>query len=120
MSNTPKPQANILDETFEWLDKLSELNKLGGRGHGDLKDVCYICGISPNALKAQIQALITEEYRKGYTEGVIDNSINKDRLITEARINELMKTGLGGALESDEAMSYYKKRLAELKKCNKL
>jgi len=36
-----------------------------------------------------IQALITEEYKKGYTRGVIDNSINKDRLITEERIDEL-------------------------------
>ena len=64
MTNTPNPQPNTLDEMFEWLDKLSELNKLGGRGHGDLKDVCYICGISPNALKVQLQALITEARNK--------------------------------------------------------
>ena len=56
---TPNPQANGLEETFEWLDKLSKLNELGGRGYGELKDVCYICGISPNALKVQLQALIT-------------------------------------------------------------
>ena len=68
---TPKPQPNTLDEVFEWLDKLSELNKLGGRGHGDLKDVCYICGISPNALKVQIQALINEAYKKGFDDGVV-------------------------------------------------
>ena len=77
--------SNTLDETFEWLDKLSELNKLGGRGHGDLKDVCSICGISPNALKAQLQALITEaridelENIRGRVEYIHSDSVS-DRL----------------------------------------
>jgi len=104
MSNTPKPQANTLDETFEWLDKLSKLNKLGGRGHGDLKDVCYICGISPNALKVQIQALITEARIEARIE-----------LIEE--ILELPDTN-GGCEDSHvkaKFTSWFDRRLAQLK-----
>jgi hypothetical protein len=50
------------NELFKALDKISVYNELGGRGHGDLKDACYICGISPKALKHQIQELIAKDY----------------------------------------------------------
>lgn len=48
------PQDKQRDELFKALDKISEYNKMGGRGHGDLDDTCYICGISPSNLKAII------------------------------------------------------------------
>ena len=50
---TPTEQDKELEQ---WLDKLSELNKLGGRGHGDLADTCHVCGISPSKLLAYITA----------------------------------------------------------------
>ena len=50
---TPTEQDKELEQS---LDKLSELNKLGGRGHGDLADTCYVCGISPSKLLAYITA----------------------------------------------------------------
>jgi len=37
-------------ELFNYLEKISEYNKLGGKGHGNLEDTCYICGISPSNL----------------------------------------------------------------------
>lgn len=46
-------------ELGQKLNELSELNKLGGRGHGDLADTCYICGISPSKLLAYITANYT-------------------------------------------------------------
>ena len=55
-----------ISQVEEMLNKVSEYNKLSGKGHGDLKDNCYICGISPSGL---IEAI--------------------DRLVTEARIDEL-------------------------------
>lgn len=42
------------------LDKISEYNKLGGRGSGDLADTCYICGISPSNLKQALYSDILE------------------------------------------------------------
>lgn len=42
-------------ELREILDTVSKYNKLGGRGHGDLEDNCYICGISPAKLKQAIE-----------------------------------------------------------------
>ena len=58
--------SNTKQQIEEMLNKVSEYNKLSGKGHGDLKDNCYICGISPSGL---IEAI--------------------DRLVTEARMNEL-------------------------------
>ncbi len=58
--------SNTKQQIEEMLNKVSEYNKLSGKGHGDLKDNCYICGISPSGL---IEAI--------------------DRLVTEARIEEL-------------------------------
>ena len=49
-----------IDEWFNYLDELSEINKLGGRGNGDLEDNCYVCGISPSKHKKFIQDLITK------------------------------------------------------------
>ena len=49
-----EPVNNKWIEILDDLDKISEYNKLGGRGHGDLADNCYICGISPSILKAAI------------------------------------------------------------------
>lgn len=49
-----EPVNNQWIELLNGLDKISEYNKLGGRGHGDLADTCYICGISPSILKAAI------------------------------------------------------------------
>lgn len=60
--------SNTKQQIEEMLNKVSEYNKLSGKGHGDLKDNCYICGISPSGL---IEAI--------------------DRLVTEARMNELRK-----------------------------
>jgi len=50
---TPTEQDKELEQS---LNKLSELNKLSGRGHGDLADTCYVCGISPSKLLAYITA----------------------------------------------------------------
>lgn len=55
---------NTLEELYKALDKISEYNKLGGRGHGDLEDTCYICGISPSKLKT----LFTEHSKERETE----------------------------------------------------
>ena len=46
-------------ELEQLLNNLSKLNKLSGRGHGDLTDTCYICGISPSKLLAYITANYT-------------------------------------------------------------
>lgn len=52
--------TDVVDEMLEGLDKISEYNKLGKRGHGDLEDMCYICGISPSKLKQVINRLLIE------------------------------------------------------------
>ena len=51
-----QPKQSELEQK---LNELSELNKLGGRGHGDLADTCYTCGISPSKLLAYITANYT-------------------------------------------------------------
>ena len=88
------------DEFYERLDKLSELNKLGGRGHGDLEDTCYICGISPSKLKAYLEQQIAvariEELKKvGENDGEQmicyyeeDGNCNRDTTVAD-RITEL-------------------------------
>ena len=53
-------EQNTLDELYKALDKISEYNKLSGRGHGDLEDTCYICGISP----AKLKTLFTEHSKQ--------------------------------------------------------
>lgn len=47
--------------------------------------------ISSGEAKAAIEQMIVEEYKRGYTKGVIENSLNKDRLVAEARIDEIMR-----------------------------
>lgn len=67
MSNNNSSKA---EELYAGLDKVSEYNKLGGRGHGGLADTCYICGISPSKLKIYIEQAISSK-------------------VNEARIDEL-------------------------------
>lgn len=57
--------SNTKQQIEEMLNKVSEYNKLSGKGHGDLKDNCYICGISPSGLIEAIDRLVTEA-RKPY------------------------------------------------------
>ena len=52
--------SNTKQQIEEMLNKVSEYNKLSGKGHGDLKDNCYICGISPSGLIEAIDRLVTE------------------------------------------------------------
>lgn len=58
MSNNNSGKA---EELYAGLDKVSEYNKLGGRGHGGLADTCYICGISPSKLKIYIEQAISSK-----------------------------------------------------------
>jgi len=57
MSDTDK------DKWYEYLDELSEIQKLGNKGRGDLEDNCFVCGISPSKHKQFIEALIQEQVR---------------------------------------------------------
>jgi len=85
--NLLKPQANTLDEIvlgiIERTESYRQNNDMSILESGDLTK-----WFIPEEVE-KLKALITEENRKGYTEGVIDNFIDKDRLITEARIDEL-------------------------------
>lgn len=56
---TSPPETQV-EELLKALDKISEHNKLRGRGHGELDDTCYICGISPSTLKSLISDITTE------------------------------------------------------------
>jgi len=67
--NTP---TNTLEEDFAHLDKLSEYNKLSGRGHGDLEDTCYICGVSPSGLKKHIKEQIAQAVNKARNDSLLD------------------------------------------------
>lgn len=52
--------SNTKQQIEEMLNRVSEYNKLSGRGRGDLKDNCYICGLSPSGLVEAIDRLVTE------------------------------------------------------------
>lgn len=47
-----------------YLDLVGTYNKLGNRGHGELEDACYICGISPRGLKDYINQQRTNDLKK--------------------------------------------------------
>ena len=81
-------EDNILDKVLEGLKKISQYNELGGRGHGDLKDTCYICGISPKELSRQIQALVEQQVLIGCRES-IDKAIKT--WISQGRSEEDIK-----------------------------
>lgn len=51
-------------ELREALNKISEYNKLGNRGHGDLEDTCHICGISPANLMTLFDQALEEQRSK--------------------------------------------------------
>jgi len=119
MSNTHKHEANTVDEI---LDRITQDGRYSSAKEFSILFVesqDELGGLSPIQFrkakaKQQIQALITEEYRKGYTEGVVDNSINKDRLITEARIDEVEGI-INMPPEFDDFYVYLPYRLTQLK-----
>ena len=67
--------SNTKQQIEEMLNKVSEYNKLSGKGHGDLKDNCYICGISPSGLIEAIDRLVTKAYKKGFNAGSVKETL---------------------------------------------
>jgi hypothetical protein len=90
MSDTDK------DKWYEYLDELSEIQKLGNKGRGDLEDNCFVCGISPSKHKQFIEALIQEQVRL-------------------ARIDELQHSLEHIPMRIGELVDYKAERLAKLK-----
>lgn len=63
-------------EWLDFLDQLSEYNKLGSMSRGDLADTCNVCGISPSKLKQTIATKLAEAYKQGYIDGGIATLTN--------------------------------------------
>ena len=90
------------------LDEILDMEKVGDVVNSAF-EVHTLSGTEPNiecihieqwakerakqAIQALIDTKVNEAYKVGYTKGVIDNSINKDELVNEARIDELEAFG---------------------------
>lgn len=79
--------SQSLEELFKALDKISEYNKLGGRGHGDLEDTCYICGISPSKLKELIQSALSVQDIESRMDEIATIPVDHGRLATLTYVN---------------------------------
>ena len=82
--------SNTKQQIEEMLNKVSEYNKLSGKGHGDLKDNCYICGISPSGLIEAIDRLVTEARLEELDRLFTTKRINGDQIINQTTFNYIL------------------------------
>ncbi len=86
-----------------------------------LIDTAYEQGYDDRSLEADHEleeardTACVEAEKKGYTKGVIDNSMNKDKLVVEARLNELGQM-LGMYLPTDTYIKHRMKTLTNQEK----